>query len=172
MTTTQQKFDELVDSIGVAMMTTRHRDGHLRSRAMGNQKRSAGADLWFVTASDSAKLEDLASDPHLNLSYYKDGSREWISVSGTATISQDRSKIHELYQSDWKMWFTEEGRENDPMAGTPDDPKMVLIGVHIHNATFFAVDHPAPVVLYEMAKGWITGTQPDLGEVRTLGRRQ
>jgi general stress protein 26 len=32
------------------MMTTRRPDGHLESRAMANQKRADGADLWFVTA--------------------------------------------------------------------------------------------------------------------------
>ena len=32
------------------------------------------------------------ADPHLNLSYYKDRTREWISVSGIATITSDREK--------------------------------------------------------------------------------
>ena len=111
---TKKQFDELVEDIGVAMMTTRTADGHLRSRAMGNQKRSDGADLWFVTDSRSAKIHDLASDPHLNLSYYKDGSREWISISGLAIVTADRGKIKELYAEDWKMWFRDEGREKDP----------------------------------------------------------
>ena len=52
------------------MMTTRRADGHLRSRAMANQKRADGADLWFVTAEGTAKLRDIAHDPHVNLAYY------------------------------------------------------------------------------------------------------
>ena len=72
-------------SIETAMMTTRRADGHLRSRAMANQKRAAGADLWFVCADGTAKLADLASDPHVNLTYYRDSNREWVSVSGLAT---------------------------------------------------------------------------------------
>jgi general stress protein 26 len=165
MTTKQEQFDSLVESVGVAMMTTRTSEGHLRSRAMANQKKASGADLWFVTSEGSSKLDDLSQDPHIGLSYYKDGSREWISVSGIVTISKDREKIKELYASDWKMWFNE---GNGPASGTVDDPKIVLIGVKVHVATFFAVDHPAPVVLYELAKGWLTGTAPDLGEVKTL----
>jgi Pyridoxamine 5'-phosphate oxidase like len=55
------------------------------------------------------KLRSLEADPHINLSYYKDRTREWISVSGLATISRDRQKIRELYASDWKMWFPDEG---------------------------------------------------------------
>ena len=34
MTSELQKFYELIDDIGTAMMTTRRRDGHLESRAM------------------------------------------------------------------------------------------------------------------------------------------
>ena len=70
---------------------------------------------------DTQKLRDLAADPHLNLSYYKDRTREWISVSGIARVTSDREKIHELYARDWKMWFGEEG---DPRHGTKDDPRM------------------------------------------------
>ncbi len=53
MTTELDIFYQMVEDIGVAMMTTRRPDGHLESRAMANQKRAAGADLWFVTQRDS-----------------------------------------------------------------------------------------------------------------------
>jgi general stress protein 26 len=162
------KLYELIDDIEIAMMTTRRPDGHLESRAMATQKRAAGADLWFVTVDGSAKIRDLQGDPHINLAYYKDRTREWISVSGLATVSHDRAKIRELYQPDWKMWFSEEG---DPRHGTPDDPRMVLIGVAIHGAVFLEVNKPQPVVLYEMAKGWLTGESPDIGEVRRVGNQ-
>ena len=167
MTTELDTFYEMVDDIGVAMMTTRRPDGHLESRAMANQKRAAGADLWFVTAEGTGKLRSLEADPHINLSYYKDRTREWISVSGVATISRDRQKIRELYAPDWKMWFPDEG---DPRHGTPDDPRLVLIGVQIHGAVFLEVNKPQPVVLYELMKGWLTGTEPELGKMHTLER--
>ena len=51
------------------------------------------------------KLDELEFDPHVNLAYYKDRTREWVSVSGTAAVTQDRKGIHELYQKDWKAWF-------------------------------------------------------------------
>jgi general stress protein 26 len=160
-----QKFYDLVDDIAVAMMTTRRTDGHLESRAMANQKRAGGADLWFVTLDGSGKLRDLEHDPHVNLSYYKERTREWISVSGIASISRNREKIHELYAADWKIWFPEEG---DPRHGTPDDPRMALIGVDVHAAVFLEVNKPRPVVLYEVAKGWLTGSMPDLGEMHEI----
>src|SRR6187200_3054692 len=117
-----EKFYAAIESIDTAMMTTRRSDGHLRSRAMANQKRAAGADLWFVCADGSSKLADLAHDPHINLNYYRDS---------------DREKIRELWAEDWKVLFPDEG---DPRHGTPDDPRLVLIGVQIHGAEFLEVD--------------------------------
>src|SRR4051812_43303268 len=137
-----EKFYALVEEIEIAMMTTRRRDGHLESRAMANQKRAAGADLWFVAADGAGKIQDIEADPHVNLAYYKDRTREWISVSGLASLSRDRAKIRELYASDWKAWFADDG---DPRHGTPDDPRIVLIGVDIHAATFLEVNKPQPI---------------------------
>src|SRR5262245_25179747 len=139
-----EKMYEQIDSIEIAMMTTRRRDGHLQSRAMATQKRADGADLWFVTLDNTQKLKDLADDPHINLTYYKDRTREWVSVSGLARVTNDRAKIHELYMPDWQAWFPKEG---DPRHGTKDDPRMVLVGVVVHAAVFLEVNKPQPIVL-------------------------
>jgi general stress protein 26 len=155
-----------IDDIEIAMMTTRRTDGHLRSRAMATQKRAAGADLWFVTLDDTAKTDDLRHDPHINLTYYKDRTREWVSISGVATLTDDRAKIGELYAPDWAAWFP---KGDDPRHGTPDDPRMVLIGVTIHGAEYLHVDTPQPVVLYELIKGWLTGSTPEVGELKHIG---
>ena len=162
MTHELDKLYEHIDDIEIAMMTTRRWDGHLQSRAMATQKRAADADLWFVTREGMAKLADIEQDPHINLAYYKDRTKEWVSVSGVASISRDRRKIHELYATDWKIYFPEEG---DPRHGTKDDPRMVLIGVDVHAAVFLEVNKPQPVVLFELVKGWVTGEMPDVGEI-------
>jgi general stress protein 26 len=162
------KLYEMIDSLETAMLTTRRRDGHLVSRAMANQKHAPGADLWFVTTNASGKLDDLTNDPHINLAYYKDRTREWISVAGLAKISRDRNTIRQLYAADWKIWFPEQG---DPRHGTAEDPRMVLIGVDVHSAVFLEVNKPQPVVLYEIAKGWFTGTMPDLGEMHEVVKK-
>ena len=73
-------------------------DGHLRSRAMANQRRAAGADLWFVTAEGSAKLATSAHDPHINLSYYRDqqgmgqrvGNRDELARSRRSSANSTR----------------------------------------------------------------------------------
>jgi general stress protein 26 len=163
----EKKLDDLyklIDGIDIAMLTTRRADGHLVSRPMSTQRRTTGTDLWFMTNVESEKFEDLARDPHVNLAYYKSNG-EWASVSATAFTSRDRSKIHELYAAEWKLWFPDEG---DARHGTPDDPRMVLIGVTVHAAAFLEVNKPRPVFLYEVVKGWFSGQEPELGTTHVL----
>jgi general stress protein 26 len=133
---------------------------------MATQKRASGADVWFVTEDGSPKLDEIAADPHVNLSYYRDKNSEWVSISGLATLSRDRQKIRELYEKDWQMWF---GAEGDPRHGTADDPRMVLIGITIQAAEFLEVNKPRPVILYELVKGWVSGHPAELGETHTIG---
>jgi hypothetical protein len=47
---------------------------------------------------------------------------------------------------------------------------MVFIGVDVHAAVFLEVGKPKPVVLYEIVKGWLTGTAPDIGEMHVVRR--
>ena len=152
---------ELVKDIKIAMMTTRRADGHLVSRPMATQKDAPGADFWFVAERDSAKVEELRGDPHLNLGFYKDRTREYVSVSGTAVLTDDRATIRALWAPDWKMWFEDKGGAMD---GSADDPRLYLIGVKAGSAHFLKMDKPQPVVLFELLKGVVTGKSPDLGK--------
>ena len=165
---TEKKLDQmygLVDGIEIAMLVTRRMDGHLVSRPMATQVRAAGADLWFVTDGETDKLDELQHDPHVNVSYYRDKTREWVSVSGTARTVTDRARIHELYRPDWKAWFPDDGPGRD---GGPDDPRLTLIAVDAHSVVYMVSNTPRPVVLFEVVKGMITGTQPDVGETHVL----
>ena len=123
----EKELDELYDLIGdieVAMLTTRREDGRLVSRPMATQDRSRQADLWFVTNIETDKLEEIESDPNVNVAYYDDSTREWVSVSGTARISTDREQIHELYSVSWKPWFPDEGGEKGD--APPEHPHSKL----------------------------------------------
>ena len=50
------------------------------------------------------------------------------------------------------------------------DPRMVLIGVDVDAAVFLEVNKPQPVVLFEVVKGWLTGSTPDIGETHHVRR--
>jgi general stress protein 26 len=160
---TTKKLEELyqlIDGIEIAMLTTRTLDGALVSRPMQTQARRAGTDLWFMTSTDTMKIEELAFDPHVNLAYYKDGSREYVSVSGTARVTRDREMIHQLYKADWKAWLGDEGGARN---GGPDDPRIALIEVQAESATYLKSTDPRLITLFKVAKAIATGTPPQLG---------
>jgi general stress protein 26 len=145
----------------------RHRDvDHAAKRRAPRLARDGQPETGGRRTSDTThKLDELATDPHVNLAYFKDRTREWISVAGLAKVSRNRETIRQLYAPDWKMWFN---NGDDPRYGTPDDPRIVLIGVEVHSAVYLEVNKPQPVVLYEIVKGWLTGTEPKLGEMHTI----
>ncbi len=169
-TETSKKLTELYDLIKdmeIALMTTRRRDGLLVTRPMATQAQSTVADLWFVTDIETHKVEEIDEDPHVNLGYYNGKTREWVSVSGTATLVRDREKIRELYRSDWKAWFGDEGGDRN---GGPDDPRLALILVEAVSVTYFKAKHSRPRTLFEIAKGVVTGTQPDIGHEKHVSQ--
>jgi general stress protein 26 len=164
----QKQLDELyglIESIETAMLTTRRPDGRLVSRPMATQRREPVADLWFVTDIESHKMDELEHDPHVNLAYFDTRSWEWVSVSGTARISTDRESIRALYRPDWKAWF---GAVDETRDGGPDDPRLALILVDADSVIYMKREKSKPMVLFEVAKGMITGERPDVGDVKTL----
>ena len=166
----EKKLDDLyklIDGIEIAMVTTRRRDGHLVSRAMATQRRTTGADLWFMTNAETEKFEEIALDPHVNVSYYNSRTREWVSVSGHAILTQDRDLIDSLYQADWRAWLGDQG--DGKRDGGPHDPRIALILVEADSVTYSKNDRPMPLVLFQVVKSMITGEPPKVANLRELG---
>lgn len=160
-----EQFHDLIEGMEIAMMTTLNTDGALVSRPMATQKHAEDGKLWFMTNAESHKLEELEGDSRVNLAYYKDRTREFVSVSGNARVNREPSKIHELYQADWKAWL---GSESETRDGGPDDPRIALIEVTPHSAAYLKLDRPAPFVMLSVLKGIVTGEPPKVGEVGQL----
>lgn len=167
-TKTVKDLYDLIEGISVAMFTTRRADGHLVSRPMATQVQAPGADLWFVTMKGLDKLDEIAADPHVNLAYCRPNGREWVSVAGRAFTSTDPATLHLLYRPDWAVWFP---KGAGAKSGTADDPRIVLIGIEAHSATFLTSDTSAPLAFLEFVKGYVTGRQPKVGKVRSLEGR-
>jgi len=165
--TASNKIDELYDlikGIETAMFTTRRVTGQLVSRPMATQDRIEDADLWFVTNTDTHKLDDLRIDPHVNCSYYNNRTHEWVSVAGLARVTKNKARIRQLYKEHWKAWFGDAGGERD---GGPNDPRIAIILVEAELATYMKVNKPRPVILFEILRGMVTGSRPT-GDVKEV----
>lgn len=164
----EKKLDDLyriIDGVKIAMFTTRRPDGMLVTRPMATQKRHTIADFWFVTDVETEKVDELAADPNVSLAYYDSKSWEWVSVSGRVNIVRDRRIIEGLYQPDWKAWFEDEGGERD---GGPTDPRFALLLVDAQSVIYGKQNKWKPFALFEIARGAITGRQPDVQDIREV----
>jgi general stress protein 26 len=164
-----EELYSLVEGIDIAMMTSRSYDGTLVSRPMATQEKRPRVDFWFVTSTETHKVDEIQAQPEVNLAYYNNKSREWVSVSGTARIVTDRDLIRTLYKPDWKTWFGDEGGDHN---GGPNDPRLALIEVEAHEATYLKSNQPRAVQLFKVAKALITRDAPKIGDMRHVGKKE
>ena len=148
---------KMIKGIKFAMFTTRHGNGHLHSRPMTTQNKSIEADgsLWFFMSKKGDPVDDLKSEPMVNLAYADPGSDTYVSVSGTAAMIEDAAKKEQLWSKMNEAWFP----------GGPTDPDVALVQVQIAHANYWDVKESKIVQLFEMAKAVVTGKPPtELGE--------
>ena len=129
---------ELIDKAKFAMMATvQTSDSTIRSRPMATQhvKQEEKGILWFFTGEHSAKVEELKSNPEINLGYIGDGQSLFISVSGKGELCLDKAKMKELYSPALKAWFPK----------GLDDPEMALIKVTVTQAEYWNNNSPKVV---------------------------
>ena len=150
------KLRELINDIDIAMLTTVDEDGTLRSRPMGTQKAEFDGDLWFLTAVDTAKVDEIQQESRVNVSYAKPDKNRFVSVSGTATLIYDKAKIDEFWDPIYKVYFPE-GK---------DDPKLRLLKVNVEKAEYWTTGN-----LVATAIGFVkalAGQESELGENEKL----
>ena len=161
-TASREHLWKMIKGIRFGMFTTRHGNGHLHSRPMTTQNKAIEADesLWFFMSKKSDPVDDLKSEPMVNVAYADPGSDTYVSVSGTAAMIEDAEKKKQLWNKMNEAWFP----------GGPTDPDVALVQVQIAHANYWDVKESKIVQLFEMAKAVVTGKPPtgmgEHGEVR------
>jgi general stress protein 26 len=116
---------KMMRDLDFCMLTTKAEDGFLRSRPMSNNGEvEFDGDVWFFSATDSQKVDEIEADPHVQLSYTDTGRFLFISMSGEATIVRDAEKKAELWIEDLERWF-ENGPDSDDIVLIKVTPSVV-----------------------------------------------
>ena len=146
---------ELMKKIGFAMFVTR--DGEkLRARPMSAYLECENNAVYFLTDARRHKDEEIARYPGINLSFANASDQKYVSVTGTAVVSNDRAKIKQLFSTPAKAWWE-----------SADDPNIRVLKITPDDAEFW--DSPGSVISYvKMAAAAVTGTRPDLGDNRKV----
>ena len=146
---------EIMKETRIAVLTYVSQAGALVSTPMGMQDFDDPATTWFLTERSSDKVQALEADPRVNVSFSSKAG--WVSLSGTAHVSDDRAKIQELWDASAGAF----------MSGGPEDPDNVLL--RIDGATAEYWENPGKVAIaVQMAKGLVTDSEPDLGDNDTV----
>jgi general stress protein 26 len=151
-----RKVGELIKDAKVALVTTVDAYGKLVSRPLAVLDRDFEGELWFFTPEPSPKTDQVKINPQVNVAVQTD--KGFLSISGTASISHDRVKIDELWNTGAEAWFE----------GGKEDPSVALLRVDATTVEYWAIDAPKIVQVFKYAKAVATGTRPDVGESKTL----
>src|SRR6266478_10217792 len=123
----RKRLRALIATFDTAMLVTRTPSGILRSRPLAIARSGEDSALYFSTALDSTKVNDLAGDPHVNLTMQD--KRCFVSLSGIAHVEVDRELVKKLWLESWRIWFPK-GR---------DDPSLAILVVEPTEATYWDI---------------------------------
>ena len=118
---------------------------------MSVQKVDDEGNLWFLSANDSHKNEELAMDPIVALFFQGSAHSEFLQLKGRATVTKDSAKIKELWHPLAKTWFTE----------GVDDPRITVIKVSPLEGYYWDTKHGIVVAGVKMMIGAMIGKTLD-----------
>jgi general stress protein 26 len=141
----------LMENIGFCMLAT-HDGQDIRSRPMAAHAVRDEHAVYFLTDIDGHKDDEIEDDASVNMAFADAGAQKYVSVSGTALVSNDRAKIKELWSTPAKAWWD-----------SPDDPSIRIVRVTPRHAQYW--DSPGTIVSYvKMLAAAASGSRPDMGD--------
>ena len=112
--------------------------------------------IYFLVSAEGHKNAQIEQFPVGNLAYADTKGMDYASISGRATVTNDRAKIAELWSDFDKAWWDDE-----------NDPDIRLITVTPERAELW--DSPGRLVaLTTMLVAAVTGNKPDFGDNATV----
>ncbi len=147
-----QKIKELAEKAEVCFFCTNIASGKpFNTRPMSAQKVDEQVNIWFLSAVDSHKNDELQQDPYVQLLFQGSSHTDFMTLWGTCSINRNKQKIDELWEPLVKVWFTE-GK---------DDPRITVIRFAPEDGYYWDTKHGGMVAFAKMIAGAITGTTLD-----------
>lgn len=153
----QKRVWDLIDSIKFAMLVTHDGQGdELRARPMHAHGRREEDAIYFLTDRRHDKDDEIQINDNVCLAFADTGGQRYLSVTGTATVLDDRGRVHALWEAGNEAFWDDE-----------DDPNIRVLRVRPSSAEFW--DCPGKIVTsVKMAAAALTGSKPKLGENRKV----
>ena len=146
------RIKEMTDKSGTCFFCTNIKTGvPFSTRPMSVQKVDDEGNFWFLSAKDSNKNEELKTDSFVHLLFQGSDYSNFLNIYGTATVTDDKAKIKELWEPMLKVWFTE----------GEDDPRISVIKIEPAQGYYWDNKHGKAVAFVKMVAGAIMGKTLD-----------
>jgi len=153
----QQQLDKLhslIKDIRTGILLTHNGSNKIQGRPMATAGIDEDGTIWYFTNEFSGKAHDIENNSDVYITYSDASSNSYVTISGTASIENDKQKMEELYTPAVKVWFPQ-GLE---------DPKLALLKVQPIEAEYWDNSSSKIVILFHMLKSVITGDKYTEGE--------
>ena len=150
----QEKIGTLIKGIHICMMTTVAEDGSIDARPMAVQNKPFEGTVWFLTRGSSEKVDEVKKDRHVTLCFAEPSSSKYVTLKGKASVSEDRSKIHDLWNEMYKAWFPK----------GEDDPDIAVLRVDVSEGDYWEASASKVLFYAKYAIAAATGGSVPVGE--------
>ena len=123
----------------------------ISTRPMSVQQVDENGNLWFLSANDSHKNDELVHDPFVHLLFQGSSYSDFLNIYGIAAVSEDKEKIKELWEPVLKTWFTE----------GEDDPRISIIKVEPIDGYYWDNKHGNAIAFIKQLAGAAIGQTLD-----------
>lgn len=148
-----KKIQDLAKAARVCLFGTSPGQHPLDVVPMAVQDVDDAGDLWFLSGRSSNKNQHIAGDSRVQLFFANTGDSQYLSLHGTATISDSRLDKEAHWTPLAKAWFQD----------GIDDPELTVIRVTPIEGHYWDTVHGKTVSTLKIALGAITGRKMDDG---------
>ncbi|MBC7366262.1 MAG: pyridoxamine 5'-phosphate oxidase family protein [Undibacterium sp.] len=146
-----EKIRDLAKAARICLFGTAPARFPLTVSPMAVQAVDEAGNLWFLSARSSVRNLHIGQDARVQLLFANTGDSQYLTVHGTATVSDDRALREKYWTPIAKTW----------MHGGVDDPELTVIKVAIKDGYYWDTEHGKAVALLKIAVGAVTGKTMD-----------
>jgi general stress protein 26 len=155
MTTSTDRAWEIIEKVGICMLTTRTPKGEFRARPVEARPCREEGCIYVVTDVRSAKEYEIESDRHLGLTFIDQQANAYLAIAAHGAITTNAAQVKRWWRSTDGVWWK-----------GPDDPNVCVLQAELTSGSMWDGPSSKAVELFEFIKAKVTGAEPNLGENR------
>jgi general stress protein 26 len=157
MTSPTDRVWEIIEKVGVCMLTTHASGGELRSRPVEARPCREEFCVYVVTDVHSAKEFEVERNPNVGLTFIDQQANAYLAIAAHAAVLTATIQVKRWWRSTDSMWWK-----------GPDDPNVCVLRLRLTYGSLWDGPSSKAVELFEFIKAKVTGAEPNLGENRKV----